>query len=589
MKQNIALDKRVRKNDFIISFIIIFIFFFFALFFYRERLYGDVSFYLLQLINEKRFVIEHGRFIEPVIEIIPYLLVRYAVDLRQVIIAASLNEWLYYFICFLVLAFVLKDHKSALAMLVTMVFAVRWNYFNPISELMLGCPLVFILWSLLRKDTESIAKYLLMIALSITIIYSHPLFLIFLPLIIVMHHLYDKTWPGKKQIAFYIIVLIIIAYRGFNLDPYEAASTHGGYGSLNKTLNHIIHFNYAYFLSYMIPVYLGSIFISVAILRHLIKNKNWLPLIFFTGIQLGYFLIVFYKRSEDFPDSFEPFERYLLPLTLFASLMFFTYCDLTEKPVFQLIILCFTVYHFCLLFDYGIFVSHRSKKMDDAIAYAQQFPEQKLAIRADNFYVKRYAQHWAISCESLLLSAQKGKYYTRQVSILDVLDSNLVKDLKNNQFFFNQRWLKDMNELNPDYFYMKASPLRYANTDSVQSNYPDSFFAKISVNLQGARTFSRNEDFLFPVTLVNQNGIPLTSGTKRESVQLSYQWWSGDSCIINEGLHSPIVGDVYTTLDQQLLLKTPKERGNYRLQIRLLFKDSVHKNIYTEYPDLYID
>src|SRR4051812_42223715 len=105
MSKDLNLEKTARKNDLMTSFIILGFLFLIALVFNRERIYGDAAYYLFQLVNDKRFVIEHNRFIEPVIEFIPYLLVKYSVNLKYVILAASLNEWLYYFVCFLVLAY----------------------------------------------------------------------------------------------------------------------------------------------------------------------------------------------------------------------------------------------------------------------------------------------------------------------------------------------------------------------------------------------------------------------------------------------------------------------------------------------------
>src|SRR5262245_25714017 len=118
---------------------------FFAVYFNVERLYGDSAFYLFRIINDKKFIIEHNRPIAVIIEIFPYVLSRLFASMGSIILSFSLNEWLYFAASFAVIAFILKKPTTAFAMLYTYIVGSRWNYFNPVSELILSTPLYFIL------------------------------------------------------------------------------------------------------------------------------------------------------------------------------------------------------------------------------------------------------------------------------------------------------------------------------------------------------------------------------------------------------------------------------------------------------------
>ena len=278
-----------------------------------------------------------------------------------------------------------------------------------------------------------------------------------------------------------------------------------------------------------------------------------------------------------FPDWFEPFERFLFPIPQVVCLYFFAHAKLNKYSYLLLTVLA--LYHLYFIFGYGKGVKKRYELLDHAIAYARQFHEQKQAFRGDNFFVKRLGGDWIMCCESMLLSAEKGKDSVRQVFVQEAYDKKTLTNLKPNQFFFSPLLIDNIDVLNKNYFHFYESPLRYVNTNSIQSNYPKAFFENIKCNIEGNKKLKCNKEYLIPVTIINNNNIPLTSGMNKEKIELSYHWWVGEKAVESEGMKSPLMADVYSSLHQFVNVKTPEKAGVYNLSIDLVYDRQKWMNI----------
>ena len=540
---------------------------FMAVYFNQERLYGDSAYYLFKLVNERTFNIEHKRPIGIIVEIIPLFLVYMHASMRSIILAFSINEWLYLVLSFAVLAYVLKDPKSGFAMLLTYVIGARWNYFNFVSELILSTPLFYIFYTIYNKNSKSIRSQVVLIFLSALLIFNHPLNSLFLPFILLMHGIVKKEWPTRNTWILYVIIFTIIIAHHFLIDTYEKDIA----SSPVNALKSFIHFNYTQFFSTTIPYAIGSVVFYILAIFGFINQKKWLALFAFALFVLGYYFFVIFKFNSLFPDTIEPLERYMFPITLITLLVYFFYCQFDSKSFMVVLWFFIALLHLGLNISYGFTVKKRYELFRMALRNTSQLNEQKIVYRAENYYAKKIGHDWSMLNESLLLSSLDGAPKVKQVYILESMDPKITKGISERDFLYYY-WTRDIKVLNTDYFLMKPSKLIYANTDSVQSDYSVWFFKNINFIVNIDPVCERNKEILVPITILNQNKIPLTSGKHKENVNISYHWKKGGEFICWDGLRSPIMADVYKKSEQFLLVKTPEQKGNYKLVVDIIYE-----------------
>jgi len=540
---------------------------FMAVYFNQERLYGDSAYYLFKLVNERTFNIEHKRPIGIIVEIIPLFLVYMHASMRSIILAFSINEWLYLVLSFAVLAYVLKDPKSGFAMLLTYVIGARWNYFNFVSELILSTPLFYIFYTIYNKNSKSIRSQVVLIFLSALLIFNHPLNSLFLPFILLMHGIVKKEWPTRNTWILYVIIFTIIIAHHFLIDTYEKDIA----SSPVNALKSFIHFNFTQFFSTTIPYAIGSVVFYILAIFGFINQKKWLALFVFALFVLGYYFFVIFKFNSLFPDTIEPLERYMFPITLITLLVYFFYCQFDSKSFMVVLWFFIALLHLGLNISYGFTVKKRYELFRMALRNTSQLNEQKLVYRAENYYAKKIGHDWSMLNESLLLSSLDGAQKVKQVYILESMDPKITNGISERDFLYYY-WTRDIKVLNTDYFLMKPSKLIYANTDSVQSDYSVWFFKNIKFIVNIDPVCERNKEMLVPITILNQNKIPLTSGKHKENVNISYHWQKGGAFICWDGLRSPIMADVYKKSEQFLLVKTPEQKGNFKLVVDIIYE-----------------
>jgi len=547
-------------------------------FFHQERLYGDSAIYLFQLINDKCFTIAHGRPISVVMQVIPYIQMQLMVSVKFIIAAFSFNEWLYYFLCALFMIYIMKDGMSALGMFFALFLGCRWNFFNPVSELYLASPFVFILYSLLEKTKIS---YWLMVTgcIIVTImVYSHPFYSILLPVVLLLSYFFNRPLGDRKIYFIYIYSFLIIVFHFlFGFDDYEQQSMLTTQKTVSEELNRIFNFGYAKYFSIMIPVYLGSIALFVwtviVLWRRKLKQALFVFILFCIGVQA----MILFKYGSYFPDRFEPFERYFFLIPIIISLVFFKHVFNPSKRLVTIAVISILGYHSYLIYSYGLKVKSRYRNLELAISYAQQFPEQKMAFRYSNYYIKDLGHYWTLVTESTLISSGSNSHSMRQIFLFDGLDEvNKAAIYVQDYYFYLPWWVMSTKNLNRDYFSMENGKVREANTDAVQRYYKKAYFDNLFIQTEGLKKFKAGSEAMIPVFITNNNDIPLRSGNNLERIALSYQWYRNGQFYERGHIKSPIMADVYTTLAQDILIKMPKEKGDYFLKAELVINDNIH-------------
>jgi hypothetical protein len=554
-----------------------------SVFFQVERLYGDSAYYLFQLVNDERFVVEHGRPVSVLIQWIPYILTINHIQLSDIILWFSLNEWIYWLIWFCILAFVMREPMLATGLVFTMVIGSKWNYYNPVSELILSIPLLFTVFALLRRDPKFI--YLLVMGVLLpVIIFSHPLNFIltgFLFLILPPDHIMrNKLAVGG--IAVYVLIVVAIKY--FSLSGYEMQSMEKSDGlDFDEILTILSEYNYARLIFTLLPAYLGMFVLIVLCAVYRKKFPSVISTYLFAFFLIGYFSLVMYKYGHLFPKTYEPFERYMILIPVAVGLVSFGYILRNiNVQVLVSILLLLSVYHLSALTIRGNQISDRNEQLYRAINYSRQFPAGVYVFRAENYYLRYYGHDWIMSNESILISAANSRMECRQVFIKEAVDGNLYNRTGNDQFLYSPYWEKSKEILNSNYFYLSDTGKVEVNTDVLQDTLSDSELMKVEIELIGNadKKLGTEETCFWLIKITNGMSRPLFSGMQTDGIQLAVRFTNQDGHQQIPPWHTPILADVHNHITQELRLHTPGDKGVYNCDVGIIFRNGRYVSLH---------
>jgi len=236
------------------------------------------------------------------------------------------------------------------------------------------------------------------------------------------------------------------------------------------------------------------------------------------------------------------------------------------------------IFHLAGLYIYGQKVENRYIQFDRALTYARSIPQDKLAFPAENYHLRHYGGDWIMSNESLLLTAAKNKSETKQVILYEAIHSHFLNLFNQpEKFLYAPWWDKPISALNQNYFELTPGNLYVVNTDSLQKFLPDSSFRFIKLEMKSKSAFDLKpgEIRFCEITITNTGQRPLFSGMRADGICLKIKWTevnSGEAVITP--FRSPILGDVYGSISQEIGLEAPTKNGNYKGIIGISFDDN---------------
>jgi|GEM_PF-1730570 len=546
----------------------------FAVLFARERLYGDSAIYLFWMTQTEDFQILHLRPSSYFTQWLPLLAMKSGATMQTVIQLHSFSEWLLMAGTFILIAVRLKQVRLGIAMLMAILIGSRWNYFNPVSELLTGLPFFFLMFALLLSERKTLITYILCSLLLVFTIFNHMLFSLMVPLF--------GAWlwlVGRVSARIFWIGLVITIVAGLVhylvMDSYDQGSIKADEG-IREGFDRIRKFGFAAFLKNELKFKWVGLVMSAAVLWALWKQKRILAAVLFGGSTIGLTLLVIFKYGGYFPETYEPFERYLFPVSAFAAFAFMMTRPV-QKPGRELFFLAFAaLFQLVVLHRYGAFVTKRFDFLDHALDYTIERGVPKLAFRAENYYTDPLGHNWTMLNESVLMTSAKYNKQTAQVFVYEYFQPGEVDQLPEDELLWAPYagWTLKIDELNPNYFNMQKGPLLIANTDSIQRFRGPQWFDKIQIEAGRAESTRPGAKTRLPLTIINGNAEPLTSGMRKERIVLYTAWIDEKG---NSQLHTEttMIADVHTRLTQPVKMQVPPANHQWTFTAGLYLADSL--------------
>jgi hypothetical protein len=429
----------------------------------RERLFADGAYYLVQLINDHSFAIEHGRFIAVATQVWPWLAVKLGLPLKAVVLAYSAGDILYYYLIFLLVLHVLRDEAGALLLVLLLTLGVMYNFYCPVTELLQGFGLLVLFGALLESRWRvSLAGKLLLLLLAVTIVYSHPLaFLVF------FFFLLFKRISGQSEMDFFFILLLTVGacatlFKMYNLDAYDGRKvlyhtdpSHRIYRQL-FSLTYMKEFVPFFLKEYWIPV-LTAVLVFAAYLRRKATGMAF----FAAGSALGYVALMVATHYAPYLSGYS--ERMYLPL--FPIVLIPLVYDLLEtlsprlRRTTVLLLFILVLYRLYIIYDFGKTGSERIRVLQ-ALTEQSSGGARKLVLSEAKEPCYSIEAGWSLPAETLLLSSLEGKGGTRVLYVESELKRFKGRE-ENNPYIYRRDSIVNDTTVNTRYFSPLTGPYQY--------------------------------------------------------------------------------------------------------------------------------
>lgn len=422
----------------------------FAIVFAQERFQADGAYYLFKVVNYEQFQIEHQRFILAVSQVLPLLGVKLGLSLDSIIILNSLNNVIFFYLVFLYAVYYLRDQTAGVAVILFMVFGVLHIQFTPMYEIWYGTILLILVRSHMVQGRYIFMKDLLLVsAIMLTVLFSHPL--LFIPLLFII--LFDamETWRIQWRMFFAVVFVFAVWYiiKKMFLSTYEAGKMSMLNTTWNKAYEDLLHPGYYwklvkfFFTWYTIPMVVYLLTMGYYFFRRA-RGKIFLV----SAFLIGHILLINFTHVMDW-ELTPYFERMYMPIIpiIFLPFLydFFTQLALRNKSG-AFILLVLAGWRIARFTSVGMMYKEHTRLTEQIIDEAQKFPGSKFEINPDDYKGCMNYIDWSMTMESMIRSAAIDKNHTVTIATWEDFEEDHNRERLNEKDFMMRRW-----EVMPDY------------------------------------------------------------------------------------------------------------------------------------------
>jgi hypothetical protein len=160
-----------------------------ALVYYRERIFMDSAHYLMRVLSEGAFWVEHQRLVLVLAEWPALLASTLGIGLKGVLVAHSVGNWLNFYLIFILIAHWQRQLWVGLAWAATCVLGMAYGFFCPIYEFYYGVGLLLLWFSIWHTQLQfSWPRALGLAALLGVALSAHLNVLVLLVLLLLLSH-----------------------------------------------------------------------------------------------------------------------------------------------------------------------------------------------------------------------------------------------------------------------------------------------------------------------------------------------------------------------------------------------------------------
>lgn len=452
-----------------------------SVFLFRERIiFFDSAYYSIKLINSEWFTIESGRYSTLITQILPLLAIKLGASLKTVLVLYSLSFMIIVYAIFIINVHVLKNIAAGFAIVLLSTLCMRDSYFYVVSELIQGMMFSSLLYAWLfypittGKRLNPVVNLFVSFTIVLACFYFHPMVMLAVGFIIGFYIIDTRDFTNLNillliilTISMYVLKILTAntgSYEGEFISQFkEVPSMLRKLGSLYSTM----FFFERYFNFYLI----FNIMTWVIALFYLAKRR-WAKLLWFLGCLVGFTLLCIVAFNKG--DTYIAMEKYFMPLSIFVAIPFLH--DFMSGKTLRIIgvvaCVCIGLWGTRRIYRERKTYINRIEYIANLNAFATQtHGTRKLVVRGESLDPNRTT--WALSAESLLLSAIDGK--EKSTTVFAASKTQLTDiDFSDTKTFlcapFDLKWTA--SSLNPEYFMLPETPYLFTakGVDDVDSS-----------------------------------------------------------------------------------------------------------------------
>ncbi len=264
-----------------------------ALYFYKERLTTDTSYYFFKTLNTGRFWVEHQRIVLAIAEIPIWVCSKMGFPLQTIAMSFSVWHLLVFYLSGAFIYWRTKNVYAWLLLLLLQLIGIEYGFVCPIFEQFYGTAIGIIFYVELKQlNNPSISRRLFLFVLWLLLLLSHPFNLILGVYLLALD--YVSTNNIKKYIPYLLLIMPLILFKKLTASEYETGKMNWIFDfAHNKTYQQL--FTWDYYLQagkYLIQYYwiLGICF--MALCAQIVISKKWKQLFVVLSFLLGSWLLI---------------------------------------------------------------------------------------------------------------------------------------------------------------------------------------------------------------------------------------------------------------------------------------------------------
>ena len=555
--------------------------------FYLERIaYLDLSLHVFDFLKKDSFCIQNSRFVAAVTQIWPLLGLRSGLPLDTVLRLYSLAFIGYYFVVFLISAYVFKNEHVALVVPLLFTLLISNTFYWAQSEFPQALAMLLLYYAGVARLSPLPFNWrtLLLIPLIPVCIYGHPLLL--LPFFFLWGYDYLLNRRFTDWLYYLTLSIALFSYwlRIHNIaaDSYEGqrlnlwdnlVQFYPNYFSLASNTELLLLCRTRY---YMLPVLLVVI-TSFYIWR---KPAGWgWRLAWLWAFVVGYAEIVAITHPDNTDVTY--LENLYLPLGLFVAVpLAMEILPVVGTRWYRLassvLLAVFCIRLFAIWQAHTPFTKY-VKWLESTIAYTRQFPEHKFIIDQANLdpYHQR-SESWASPFESLLLSARYNPDSVQHVFVTNEVPVLVARSTQPNAISTPWGGTTGYAELPRQYIRLQPSNYRNLNTSpptdtTTLSTYIAERHKVKLVFVAFSAPLRVNKVRTLTIQITSPTGKVLNSGLQTPyATMLTYRYFSSGNWPQAADIRSTQLElDIVGSWTQDMSIVGPHEPGQYILEVVL--------------------
>jgi hypothetical protein len=439
---------------------------FFSIRYYQERLLLiDSSFYTFKILQEESFFIAHHRYINYFNQWLPLLLIKLGVGLKGVMIGYSMSFVLFYYAIFAIVAYLFKNPKVALFMVVTLLLTGRFKHYMAVTETTSTLALSFLFVGWVTRERYLVAmhewrEWLVAFGFILILLVGHPI--VFLPLMsfgIFYIAFYGLIKNPYAWLTFGLIVLgfilryLLIPSVGYETDKLDA------FGKSYEIITNIFQQNtYQSMKAYVMANFKWGYYLYLASLISLVYLRKYLAAVLSLATLICYLCVIVIVYYEG--ESINMLESYYLYIGYFWGFTIMSVYAYLKVPTWiKILPLVFVVFMGVRgLLKYGSFFTDRLEYMHTLSDEGVNLGQPKVLYPRSKVESYKVLVSWSVPYTTAIYSSLQDAEDTRTVFMYtDSKLESLRKQNGNNTFFGAPFDLREYNvdDLSTKYFNLK--------------------------------------------------------------------------------------------------------------------------------------